>query len=282
MQQMIQSPIPPAPTPVLPSLPGVPSVQKQPNRGSYGCSPDAPDDRDILYVPPATGQHASLPDSVDLRPLCPPIYAQGQLESCSGNAIAAVIQFCQMQLKKEVFVPSALFIYYNERVLEGTIRQDAGARIRDGIKTVVKLGVPPDSVWPYDAANLFRQPPASAYIAARRDLVRTYSRVGQTLPLMQACLAEGFPFVFRFACYPSLDSDETARTGVIPMPGPNEVDDGGHCMVVVGYNNADRTFLIRNSWGTDWGMQGYGTMSYDYLLSPNLTCDLWTIRGVTE
>jgi C1A family cysteine protease len=76
--------------------------------------------------------------------------------------------------------------------------------------------------------------------------------------------------------------DHVGDTGVIPMPGPTEQKDGGHAMLIVGYNNADRTFLVRNSWGTEWGQQGYGTMPYDYILSPTLTWDLWTIRSVTE
>jgi C1A family cysteine protease len=165
-------------------------------------------------------------------------------------------------------------------VLEGAIKRDAGAMIRNGIKTVARLGAPPEDVWPYDESAVLRQPHADAYAAAKLDLVTVYSRVGQTLPLLQACLAERFPIVFRYTCFPSMR--DTWDDGVIRMPGPTEPEDGGHCMLIVGYNNADRTFLVRNSWGTAWGQQGYGTMPYDYVLSPNLTTDLWTIRSVTE
>ena len=256
----------------------VPGTGKPEGRGRRGCMPDVPDARDVHYVPPVDA--ASLPERVDLRPLCPPVYEQGNLESCTAHAIGAAIQYNQMQTSQRSFVPSRLFIYYNERVLEGEIKQDAGAMIRNGIKTVARLGAPPEDVWPYVESAVFSQPHADAYAAAKLDLVTVYSRVGQTLPLLQACLAEGFPIVFRYTCFPSMD--HTWDDGVIPMPGPAEPEDGGHCMLIVGYNNADRTFLVRNSWGTAWGQQGYGTMPYDYILSPKWTTDLWTIRGVTE
>ncbi len=256
----------------------VPGTGKPEGRGRRGCMPDVPDTRDLHYV--ATVDTATLPESVDLRPLCPPVYDQGALESCTANAIGAAIEYNQMHTGKQSFVPSRLFIYYNERVLEGEIKQDGGAMIRNGIKTVARLGAPPEDVWPYEESSVFKQPHADAYAAAKLDLVTVYSRVGQTLPLLQACLAEGFPIVFRYTCFPSMD--HTWDDGVIPMPGPNEPEDGGHCMLIVGYDNADRTFLLRNSWGTKWGQQGYGTMPYDYILSPQWTTDLWTIRGVTE
>lgn len=255
-----------------------PGTGKPVGRGRRGCMPDVPDERDVQYV--ASVEMANLPESVDLRPLCPPVYEQGNLESCTANAIGAAIEYNQMHTGKQGFVPSRLFIYYNERVLEGTIKQDAGATIRNGIKTVTRLGAPPEEVWPYNESAVFTQPHPDAYAAAKLDLVTVYRRVGQTLPLMQACLAEGFPIVFRYTCFPSMD--HTWDDGVIPMPGPTEPEDGGHCMLIVGYKNANRTFLVRNSWGTNWGQQGYGTMPYDYILSPKWTTDLWTIRCVTE
>lgn len=256
----------------------VPGTGKPEGRGRRGCMPDVPDARDVHYV--ATVDVANLPESVDLRPLCQPVYDQGNLGSCTANAIGAAIEYNQMHTGKQSFVPSRLFIYYNERVLEGSIKQDAGAMIRDGIKTVARLGAPPEDVWLYDESAAYTQPHPDAYAAAKLDLVTVYSRVRQTLSLLQACLAEGCPIIFRYTCFPSMD--HTWDDGVIPMPGPTEPEDGGHCMLIVGYNNADRTFLVRNSWGTQWGQQGYGTMPYDYILSPKWTTDLWTIRSVTE
>ena len=99
----------------------------------YGWLPDIPDHRDHLYAAPVVMLQA-LPPSVDLRSHCPPVYDQGQLGSCTANAIAAAMQFDRMKQKqKPEFIPSRLFIYYNERVMEGTVDSDSGAMIRDGI-----------------------------------------------------------------------------------------------------------------------------------------------------
>jgi hypothetical protein len=111
-----------APTP---KAPPTRTVQK------YGWVPDLPDQRDFLYAAPSEYQQ-NIPKSVDLSKKCPPIYDQGQLGSCTANAIAAAIEFEQ----KKKFVPSRLFIYYNERVIENTVASDSGAQIRDGIKSV--------------------------------------------------------------------------------------------------------------------------------------------------
>jgi C1A family cysteine protease len=130
--------------------------------------PDVPDAREVHYVAPM--DTASLPESVDLRPLCPPVYDQGNLESCTANAIGAAIEYNQMQAWEQSF-PSRLFIYYNERVLEGLIKQDAGAMIRNGTKAVARLGAPPEDVWPYDESTVFTQPHPNAYAAAKLDVV---------------------------------------------------------------------------------------------------------------
>jgi C1A family cysteine protease len=248
-------------------------------RGLRGCVPDDPDERDIVHAA-TEEQLANLPASVDLRPLCPPIYDQGRLESCTSHGIAAAIEFDQKQTGEQSFQPSRLFIYYNERQMEGLQRVDNGARIRDGIKTVVRVGAPPEETWPYNEEAVDHEPPAQAFAAARLDLVTGYSRVPQSLDRLRACLAEGWPIVFRIATYPSIDTTEA--TGAIPLPQPGEVCDGGHCMVLVGYDDASRMFLVRNSWGTAWGQGGYGTISYDYVTNYALAGDFWTVRSVKE
>jgi len=130
--------------------------------GHYGWAPDLPDHRDFTYSAPAQFLMA-LPTTVDLRPQCPPVYDQGQLGSCTGNSIAGSIQFEQMKQNLKSFVPSRLFIYYNERVLEHTVNSDSGAQIRDGMKVVAKLGAPPETDWPYDIAKFAEKPPANAF-----------------------------------------------------------------------------------------------------------------------
>ena len=249
--------------------------------GGYGWVRDLPDARDYLYSAPLFRFPQGLPAAVDLRPECPPVYDQGQLGSCTGNGIAGAIEFDQKKQGNRDFTPSRLFIYYNERVIEGTVNQDAGAQIRDGIKAVAKLGAPPESEWPYDISEFTKKPPHKAYVDGKKDLVTSYARVAQYLMQMRGCIASGFPFVFGFTVYESFESQEVAQTGIVPMPSPGESVLGGHCVVAVGYDDTQRTFTIRNSWGTGWGEQGYCHMPYEYLISPHLSSDFWTIRSVT-
>jgi C1A family cysteine protease len=244
----------------------------------YGWVPDLPDARDHLYAAPMLGA-AVLPTKADLRPNCPPVYDQGQLGSCTGNAIAGAVQF---ERKKQGmapdFAPSRLFIYYNERVIEGTVGTDAGAMIRDGIKAVATLGVCPEPDWPYTIAKFTQKPTAKAFKDALHARAVSYSRVTRTLQQMKGCLASGFPFVFGFTVYESFESADVAKTGAVPMPAANEKMLGGHAVLAVGYDDAQQRFFVRNSWGAGWGMQGYFSMPYSYLLDQNLSDDFWTIR----
>jgi len=255
-------------------------VLRPSEHGAYGWVRDLPDLRDFVYSAPLLRFPKGLPISVDLRPSCPPIYDQGQLGSCTGNGIAAAIQFDLHKQRTTEFIPSRLFIYYNERVMEGTVPEDAGAQIRDGIKSVATVGAPPEKDWPYNISKFAKKPPTKAYKDAKKDLVTAYSRVTQDITQMKGCLADGYPFVFGFTVYESFESDQVAQTGVVPMPSSREKVVGGHCVVAVGYDDSKRVFYIRNSWGTGWGLHGYCTMPYEYLISPHLANDFWTIRSV--
>ena len=245
----------------------------------YGWRPDRPDQRDQLYAaPPAS--IGTLPPKVDLRPNCPPVYDQGELGSCTANAIGAAIQFEQMKQGVKAFVPSRLFIYYNERAIEGTIESDAGAEIRDGMKTVNHDGAPPETVWPYVIAKFRNKPTQRAYREGLKHQVLLYRRVVRDLTQMKACLATGYPFVFGFSVYANFESAEVARTGDLSMPGASEQLLGGHAVLAVGYDDAIGRFIVRNSWGDGWGKAGYFTMPYAYLTQRNLSADFWTIRMV--
>lgn len=256
-------------------------IRRPSRHGAYGWVRDLPDTRDFLFAAPLLRFPQGLPTSVDLSSECPPVYDQGQLGSCTGNAIAAAVQFDQMKQGNKAFAPSRLFIYYNERVIEHTVTSDSGAQVRDGVKSVAKLGAPPETDWPYDISKFADKPPASAYTDAKQDLVSSYSRVLQNLTQMQGCLAAGFPFVLGFTCYESFESDEVAQTGVLNMPASGEQVVGGHCVLAVGYDSSARTFVIRNSWGATWGKKGYFTIPFEYLLDSQLSSDFWTIRSVT-
>src|SRR4051812_29322339 len=223
---------------------------------------------------------AKLPRAVDLRDTCPPPYDQGQLGSCTANAIAGAFEFDERKQGLGDFMPSRLFIYYNERAMEGTIDTDAGAMIRDGIKSVAKLGVCPETIWDYDIPRFRERPPGEAYEQALEHQVVVYRRVLNRLHQMQACLAQGYPFVFGFTVYESFESDEVAKTGVVPLPPRTEQVIGGHAVLAVGYDDAEQRFIVRNSWGPNWGDGGYCHMPYAYLSDPQLARDFWAIYSV--
>lgn len=253
----------------------------------YGWVRDLPDHRDLVYSAPVKHLKA-LPPKVDLSTsrAMPPVYDQGALGSCTGNAIAGAVQFTRRkEAKKPDFVPSRLFIYWNERKMEGSIDSDAGAQIRDGMKVVAKLGVcpsrtkgPNDHDWPYDVARFAEQPPKACFTFALENQITSYQRLPQTLSQMKGCLAEGYPFVFGFTVYEGFESEEVARTGEADLPGPREKAIGGHAVLAVGYDDATHRFVVRNSWGAGWGRKGYFTMPYAYVTDPQLAADLWTVR----
>ncbi len=252
-------------------------VARRNGRPGLGWMPDLPDNRDHLYSAPLAKLRV-LPTKADLRRHCPRVYNQGQIGSCTANAIAAAIEFDRKKQKLRDFVPSRLFIYYNERSIEHSVPLDNGAQIRDGIKSVAKQGACPETEWTYNDPR--QKPPSSCYKDAKKFRAVSYQRVDRTLSQMKGCLADGFPFVFGFTVYDSFESAEVARTGVLQMPKPREGVVGGHAVLAVGYDDKTERFVVRNSWGSSWGKRGYFTMPYSYLLTDNLSDDFWTIRLV--
>jgi len=250
-----------------------------PQSTRYGWVPDLPDSRDHLYAAPV-GVVQAMPLKVDLRRYCPPVYNQGQLGSCTANAIAAAVEFDRRKQKLKDFMPSRLFIYYNERVMEHTVDSDSGAMIRDGIKSVAQQGDCPESEWPYAIAQFRTKPPKKCYADALKYKAVLYQRVTQTLSQLKGCLASGFPFVFGFTVYESFESAQVAKTGHASLPQAGDKVVGGHAVLAVGYDDSKQWFIIRNSWGDKWGIQGYFTLPYAYVTEDNLADDFWTIRVV--
>ncbi|WGS53776.1 C1 family peptidase [Paraburkholderia sp. D15] len=251
----------------------------------FGWTRDIPDARDHLYAAPL---FLDLPTRYSLRDDCPAVYDQRQSGSCAANAIAAAIQFERMRqrLAHADRVPSRLFIYYNQRSIEHDVSQDRGAQIRDGIKSVAALGTcfegSRKNEWPYNETLFAQMPPKPCYAEALHDRCIAYSRLQQQLDQLRGCIASGWPFVFGFTCYESIESAGVAHSGVLSLPRKSEHVVGGHAALAVGYDDASATFEVRNSWGTDWGDGGYFSMPYSYLTNPNLSGDFWTIRLVSK
>lgn len=247
---------------------------------SYGWKQSKPDPRDhkLKTINPAV--YNSLPASVDLRQYVPEVLDQGDLQSCTANSISMAIRVARAIQKLPDLQPSRLFIYYNERLLEGTVDQDAGAELRDGAKVVATYGAPAESVWAYVDNNLYVEPSKEAYESAVQDEVNKYLAVDQTLNELKLCLHEGFPFVFGAMLYSAFESDDVAKTGIVPMPDPNDQLIGGHALCCVGYDDSRKVFIVLNSWSDTWGDHGYCYFPYDYMTNPNLCLDFWTIRNI--
>lgn len=240
--------------------------------------PDLPDFRDHLYKPLQIPVD-QLPKTKDLRGLCSPVEDQGDLGSCTGNAIAGAIELLEVKRKAAPFKDiSRLFIYYQERVYIHEVRKDNGAYIRDGVKAIHKVGAPSEDLWPYVIYNFAKKPPADAYADAAKRRFNAYERI-TTLDDMLRCLAEGLPFVFGFSVYTDFMSERVAATGRVNMPKPSEQLEGGHAVLAVGYSIKAQRFIVRNSWGKDWGMSGYFSMPFAYLEDNNLSDDMWVVRG---
>lgn len=246
----------------------------------YGWLPDLPDTRDLMYAVPYPIMK-EIPKKIDLRSVCPPVLMQGSLGSCTANAIASAHQFNQMkQSPIKNFQPSRLFIYYNEREMEGTVPYDSGAYIRDGFKSIANQGVCPEVMWPYIIPQFTTKPLRACYEDAMNHQAIQYLRLTQTLSQLKGCLAEGYPFVFGFTVYESFD--QVDKSGIVNLPSKSEKVRGGHAVLAVGYDDDLQRFIVQNSWDTDWGDMGYFYMPYSYLTDESLSADFWTLRLVEQ
>lgn len=239
----------------------------------YGHRPSPPDHRDLIMEAAV----AILPE-VDLRkgPM-PLVFDQGQLGSCTANAVAAALQFdASLDLvTRRARRRSRLDIYYGERDLEGELGQgDTGAYGRDGFKFAQQTGVLLESVWKYDISTYEGPPP----VGKRYKLTKPYAAVPQTIDSIKAALSNNQTVAFGFRVYDSFESGQVASDGIVPMPGPYESELGGHETLVVGYLAAyPNHALVRNSWSSSWGIGGYFLMPWKYITSPDLASDLRTI-----
>ena len=265
-------------------------MPQPPRNHGLGWRPSYPDYRDRRFtVDLATLQ--DIPPAVDLRPQCPPIVDQGQIGSCTACALSAAVQFDRMKENDApAFAPSRLFIYYNERLLDGDVANDAGSQLKTGMKSLASQGVCSEADWPYvptppayldgpfpAGSPPVTQPPQSCYNEAVNYRAVTYQSVDQSLGQLRGALASGYPFVFGFSVYASWYNADPLPTK-IPLPSGNDSLISGHALMAVGYDDSTSLFTLHNSWGTDVGDSGYFYMPYSYVTDTNLASDFWVIQ----
>lgn len=247
--------------------------------GKYNLQwkPDKLDARDYKYK--LTPKVA--PNVVDLRSYCSPVENQGNLGSCTGQAIAGAIELLNKRNGKYNDI-SRLFIYYYERLLIGTVNYDSGAYIRDGIKATNHYGASLETYWPYDVKKFRLEPVVEAKNDALNRKVTRYERITSFDGCIDA-LSNGYPIVMGFNVYDSFMSVSVARTGNMPYPNTKrEKLLGGHAVLLVGYDKKRKVFIARNSWGDRWGERGYFYMPFAVVTNTSMSGDFWIIKSVNN
>lgn len=258
-----------------------------------GWRPDLPDIRDYTVEHEAVqamlaklrGAGADPPESMDLRAWCSPIDDQGELGACTAHAAAGMYEYFEQRAFGRFIDVSRLFLYKTTRNL-AKLTGDSGAELRNAMGALALFGAPPEDYWPYKVKSFDVEPPAFCYAFGQSFQALKYFRLdppgsvsASTLSKVRKTVASGLPAMFGFTCYSSLYQ---ADDGLIPMPGKGEKVVGGHAVLCVGYNDdkeitgSKGALLIRNSWGTGWGDQGYGWLPYDYVLK-GLAEDFWAM-----
>ena len=176
---------------------------------------------------------------------------------------------------------SRLFLYYNERALEGKVASDAGATLADGIRCLKTQGVCPETTWPYEPQQFARKPPPPCYAnALKHEVISVYS-VPLALASLKATLTARHAIAVGTRVFSSFESPSVAKTGNVPLPQKGEALLGGQAVVVVGYSEVTQAFLVRNSWGTSLGIKGHFTLPYAYLANAALASDAWVILSAS-
>jgi C1A family cysteine protease len=224
--------------------------------------------------------------SVDLRSFCSPVEDQGQLGSCTANAAVGLVEFFENKAFNKCIDASRLFVYKMTRdLLQWT--GDTGATIRATMGALVLVGAPPEKYWPYNTAKFDMEPPMVCYGLAANWKAAKYFRLDpngatpdQVLDNVKSYLAAGYPSMFGFPVYAEFMS--VGKNGVVPLPAKGSKYYGGHAIMAVGYDDKIQVgpdkgaLLIRNSWGTGWGLKGYAWLGYKYVTT-GLAVDWWTM-----
>lgn len=227
------------------------------------------------------------PASVDLRQWCSPVENQGSLGSCTANAGVGMLEYYERRTTGKHIDGSRLFLYKVTRELLG-FKGDDGAYLRDAMKAMVLFGVPPEKYWPYNVAKFNDEPSSFCYAFAQSYQAIKYYRLDPAgtsstaaLAAIRKNLAAALPAMFGFSVYSSIPPLSDGK-GEIPFPNQGDSLEGGHAILAVGYDDNKKigkdkgALLIRNSWGKDWGENGYGWLPYAYV-EAGLADDFWSM-----
>ncbi|UJR27970.1 hypothetical protein I4U23_009228 [Adineta vaga] len=228
-----------------------------------------------------------LPHRVDLRRHMTPVEDQADMSTCAANAFAGACEYIYKRRFNKHIDVSRLFIYYNgqmidQRSLEVT---DDGASKQNTVLGMRKFGICEERLWPYDERLLNKEPPPYVYEAASHVTVIPL-KLPRNLVAMKTCLANQVPFLIGIKLLDSATSEAKRNNGYISMPDPSSITvalTGTHAVLVVGYDDRTRHFIVRNSWGRDWGIDGYFYIPYDYLIEKrliNYLDGLWAITDI--
>ena len=221
------------------------------------------DDKRDFMLSPLIDVHpgVKLPALVDLRPKCPPIYDQSTLGSCTANAGVAA----RVMLNNLTADLSRLDLYYYERLIENTVNTDSGANMRDIGNALATYGVCEEKLFPYDITKFTDKPSDAANTNGATYKIKSFHAVSGIDDIKNILALKQQPVLIGIAVYASFESQDVAKTGIIPIPKKNEQMLGGHAVLVVGYDNKKKWFIVRNSWGEGWGDKGYFYLPYTYI-----------------
>jgi len=243
----------------------------------YKLVKDKIDSRDLEYRQRHVVDVELLPGKIDLKEKCSPIVDQGQLGSCTANAIVSGLREFMLinnDSRKPFERLSRLFLYWWERYLEGSINSDSGASLRDGMKVLKQKGVCLEVSWPYDITTFETSPTQNEIIEANDYTIPGYQRIRSINEVKHALLLNHL-LVFGMTVYQSFES--VGNDGIVPIPKAEEKQLGGHALCIVGYDDDinNGSFIVRNSWGETWGDSGYCYMPYSMFES---IFDIWTVK----
>jgi len=272
----------------LPPLPDLRDYTKE--------QPDVAKMAKMLGISPTKKLVPGLPAKVDLRKWCSPIENQGNLGSCTAHAAMGIVEYFEQRAFGKHINGSRLFVYKATRNLMG-VTGDTGAWLRNTMGALVLCGIPPEKYWAYTdhKPDFDKEPPSFVYaVADNYEALRYFCHdpLGMNIPPttvlgnVKRFLAAGIPSMFGFFGFPSFSQSDIK--GGIPYPCSGEQAQWGHAIVAVGYDDTMKiknlncnketkgALLIRNSWGSGWGDNGYGWLPYQYVLS-QLAVDFWSL-----